>query len=195
MIGRSRQTKVLGILVVSMLIGAAVLNAVSHRPLSASAFCLAQYNDLTPVEEFLGGQVLQFPQRWKQIEIRYGNHGDFQIGRTRGSGIFPVQSGPPESTSECDGADCHFIICDGHIGHDGQINSTASWRGQFVSGRNIENRPEQTEGNGQTICICIATSREGTAPSDLQIRRAEALVQELCRRFRIGPESIRYPGS
>ena len=195
MMGRSRQTKVLGILFVSMLIGAAILNAMSHSPLSASAFCLSQYYDLAPVEEALGHGAVRFPQRWNQIEIRYGNHGDFQTGTTHGSGKVPAQPGPSESTTQCEDADCHFIICDGYIGGDGQIRSTENWLSQFAANRNIQDRPELPEDTGQTICICIATSDELTAPSDFQIRRTEALVEELCRRFRIEPEAIRYPGS
>jgi hypothetical protein len=178
-----------------MLLGAAILNAMSHNPLSASAFCLSEYNDLAPVEESLGGEALEYPQHWNQIEIRYGSHTDFQSGPTNGSGIFPARSGSSVNTSECDGIDCHFIICDGHIGDDGQIQSTASWLSQFVSDYDVEDPPELSDGTGQTICICIATSREGSAPSDLQMRRAEALVEELCRRFRIEPEAIRYPSS
>ena len=193
--GRSRLTKVLGVLTVSMLLGAAILNAMSHNPLSASAFCLSQYYDLAPIEDSLGHGAARFPQRWNQIEIRYGNHGDFQTGMTHGSGKFSSQPGPSESTTQCEAADCHFIICDGYIGDDGQIQSTANWLSQFAANRNTQDRPELPEDTGQTICICIATTDELTAPTDVQMRRTEALVEELCRRFRIEPEAIRYPSS
>ncbi len=182
MMGRSRQTKVLGILLVSMVTGAAILNAMSHTPLSASAFCLSQYNDLTSVEESLGGQAIQDPHRWERIEIRYGNHRDFQAG-------------PSESGTKCEGANCHFIICGGYLGNHGQIQSTAKWLSQFVFGRNSEYRPGQIDDTGQIICICIATNDESTPPTDLQMRRAQALVEELCRRFRIDPQAVRYPNS
>jgi len=178
-----------------MVTGAAILNAMSHNPLTASAFCLSRYYDLTPVEESLGGRAIQFPHRWKRIEIRCDNNGDLQTGSTDGSGILPAQSGPSESASKRQAENCHFIVCDGYVGDDGQIQPTANWLGQSASDRNTKDRSESLESLEQTIYISIATNNERTAPTELQIRRTEALVEELCRRCRIEPEDIRYPSS
>ncbi len=178
-----------------MVIGAAILNAMSHNPISASAFCLSQYYDLAPVEESLGFQAVQVPYRWKQIEIHRGIHGDNHESTGQGSGVFPEQSGTSASALEYNDAACHFIICDGYVGSDGQIQPTESWHSQFTSDRKIQDRPDLSEDIGQTIYICIATTGESTAPTDSQIMRTEALVEELCRRFRIQPGAIRYSSS
>lgn len=185
---RSRQARVLAVLFVSILIGAGILSALSHNPISASAFCLSRYYNLTPVGESVGHRVAQFPRRWNQIEIRYGNHLDSCTRARRGPGGVPEQS-PSQSFTECDGTDCHFIICDGYVGYDGQIRSTESWRDQLAQDHSSR------ENAGQTIHICIATTGESAVPTDFQIRRTEALVEELCRRFRIQSEAIRYPSS
>jgi len=187
---RSRQTRFLLALFVSILAGGAILNTLSHNPLSASAFCLSQYYHLAPVEESVGAGAGRSPQRWRQIEIHYGVHGDSRTQREHGSGKFPGQSSSAPSAMECRDNDCHFVICDGYLGPDGQIQTTENWQSQSAVPYNTQDRPAPSE-DGQTIHICISTESEDAAPTDFQISRIEALVEELCRRFRILPEAIR----
>jgi hypothetical protein len=50
-----------------------------------------------------------------------------------------------------------------------------------------------THRSKQTIYIGVIADDEATQPTDLQIRRTEALVEALSRKFNIRPESIHYP--
>ena len=192
---RSRESRVLAVLVVSMLIGAGILNALSHNPLSASAFCLSQYYHLEPVEKSVDFRAVQSPDRWEQIEIHYGNHDDSGKQAKHEVDQFPQHSNPSRRMPECDSSGCHFIIFDGYDGIDGQIKTTENWQGQFEADHITQNCPEPSGKTGRTIHICVATTGESAAPTDSQIRRTEALVAELCRRFRIERDAIKYPGS
>jgi hypothetical protein len=188
---RSRQTRVLVTLFVSILVGGAILHALSHNPLSASAFCLSQYYHLAPVEDSVGSQVARSPQRWSQIEIHYGVHGGSRTQTEPGLGKFPSQASSAPSTTECRGDDYHFIVCDGYCGPDGQIQATENWQDQSAVVHNTQAQPELSDDSERTIHICISTESEDAAPTDSQISRTEALVEKLCRRFSIQPEAIR----
>ena len=45
----------------------------------------------------------------------------------------------------------------------------------------------------QTIYIGVIADDEAIRPTDFQIRKTEALVETLSRKFNIRPESIHYP--
>jgi hypothetical protein len=83
----------------------------------------------------------------------------------------------------------HFCICNGLGGGDGQIQKTEKWHRQWsiVPGRTWY-------GSSQTIRICVIADGTTVHPTDCQIKRAEALVEGLCRKFDISPESIYCPG-
>ena len=192
---RSRESGVLAFLVVSMLIGAVILNALSHNPLSASAFCLSQYYHLEPVEKSVDFLAEQSPDRWEQIEIHYGNY-DNSVKQVKNEvEQFPQYSSSSRSGPVCDNSGCHFIICDGYTGIDGQIKTTENWQSQLIANHMTQDCPELHEEIGRTIYICIASTGESAVPTDSQIRRTEALVKELCRRFHIEPDAIKYPDS
>ncbi len=188
---RSRQTIVLAILAVSILLGAGVLKALSRNYLPHSAFCLSRYYNLTPVAESVGDRRARSPQRWNQIEIRYGNYRNAHTRPISASGRHAEQLASASAIG-ARGSDCHFIICDGYSGYDGQIKTTKIWRDQSAGGHNGRKNSSRPRSTGRTIYICIATTNDSAA-TDFQIRRTEALVEELCRRFRIDRRGIRYP--
>ncbi len=195
MTDQSRQTKVLLALIASMLIGGAILYTIKPHPLSASPFCLSRYYRLAPVEDSVSRRFVPYPERWKRIEIYYSNGSDSRNRTAPGSDGPAKQSTAPRRHIDNKRADCHFVVCDGYVGNDGQIQSTENWQSQWPASRVSPNRTEPIGENKRTIYICIATNSESTAPSDFQIRRTEALVEELCRRFDIRSEAILCPNS
>jgi len=213
----SRETKVLVVLGVSIILGAIILNALGHNPPSAGAFCLSRYYRLGSVKKTILSRADQSSGRWSQIEIY----------------VIVPESGNIESAfgglSDVDGDEhinCHFVICNGRVGHDGQILPTEKWQKQSsVLARPSRDRSVIPPENGnseppppatsrgalsdrskyqrptdfcetptdQTIYICVIADDEAAPPTDFQIKRTEALVEVLCRKFDIQPESIRYP--
>jgi hypothetical protein len=168
--------------------------ALGNNPPSAGPFCLSSYYLLDSVEKAIRSQAGQSPNRWSSIEIYYSG--------TKAGNIEQLASlsGLPSP----DDINCHFVICNGLGGGDGYIQPTEKWQKQWsiIPGRNWY-------GNGQTIRICLIANGkpaeggfdpvQGSAlaapPTDCQIRRAEMLVEELCRKFSIQPESIYYPNN
>lgn len=213
----SRETKVLVVLGVSITLGAIILNALGHNPPSAGAFCLSRYYRLGSVKKTILSRTDQSPGRWSRIEIyvivpESGNIKSAYVGLSDVGGDEHIN--------------CHFVICNGRVGHDGQIEPTEKWQRQSsilarpsrdrsviprenwngepllpatsvgaLSDRSKYQRPTYfcETPTDQTIYICVIADDEAVLPTDLQIRRAEALVEVLCRKFDIQPESIWYP--
>ena len=188
MTNHSRETKVLVILGVSIIVGAIILNALGHNPPSAGAFCLSRYYRLGSVKKAILSRADPLPGRWSRIEIYYSGteSGDIeQLASTSDVGehehINPVRE---QNEKVSNGFNCHFVICNGRVGHDGQIEPTEKWQKQS----------SVAHCSKQTIRICVIVDDKSKTPTDLQIKRTEALVEELCRKFHIQPEFIRYPG-
>jgi len=198
---RSRQTKVFAALLVSITVGAIILKALGNNPPSAGAFCLSRYYRLDPVEKSILSRAAQYPGRWSHIEIYYSG-----TGATCGS-----NRRTPDTQRE---SRCHFVICNGSIGHDGQILSTEEWQRQCpphqlhqcgqsqtgdsqrsIGGGQLVRSKTPTHRSEQTIYICVIADDKVTRPTDFQIKRTEALVEGLSRKFNIRPESIHYPDS
>jgi len=179
MSNQPRVAKVLAALLVSMTPAAMVLMAMGNNHPSAGLFALAVFNEVGPVEKTIGSRAAQSPGRWRCIEIYYSG--------TRAGNIEQLASlsglaGPED-------INCHFVICNGLGGDNGQIQSTEKWQRQWSS------IPGRTwYGNGQTIRICIIADGKTAHPTDFQIKSIEALVEALYRKFSIQPESIYYPG-
>jgi hypothetical protein len=169
----SRETKVLVVLGISIILGAVILNALGHNPPSAGAFCLSRYYRLGSVKKSILSRADQSPGRWSQIEIYYRG--------TESGKIEQLASSSDRRGHEH--INCHFVICNGHVGHDGQILSTEKWQRQS----------SVIDYSKQTIRICVIANSKTAPPTDFQIKRTEALVEKLCRKFNIKPESIRYP--
>jgi len=220
---RSRETKVLAALLVSIAAGATILTALGNNPPSAGAFCLSRYYGLDPVEKFILSHVVQPPGRWSRVEIYYSGT---KTGNPPKADDPDKRIEQPASLSEPGGPEymnCHFVICDGRIGFDGQIQPTKKWQRQqsITPAQNYNDEPAlrffsktPTNRSEQTIYICVIADGKaarpvrnstvgniiqkgkisnGARPTDLQIKRTEALVEGLCRKFNIQPESIHYP--
>jgi len=184
----SRETKVLVVLGVSIILAAIILNALGHNPPSAGAFCLSRYYRLGSVKKAIRSRADQLPGRWSRIEIYYSGTeaGNIESAFGEASDVGADEHiNPVRDTKEnvSNRVNCHFIICNGRVGHDGQIQPTEKWQQQSL----VEHYSKQT------IRICVIADDKAKTPTDFQIKRTEALVEELCRKFHIQPESIRYP--
>ena len=184
----SRETKVLVVLGVSITLGAIILNALGHNPPSAGAFCLSRYYRLGSVKKSILSRADQLPGRWSRIEIyvivpESGNIKSAFGGSSDVGGpehINPVREQNEKVSNE---VNCHFVICNGRVGHDGQILPTEKWQKQS----------SVIHYSKQTIRICVIVDDKAKTPTDFQIKRTESLAEELSRKFHIQPESIRYP--
>ncbi|MCK4997953.1 MAG: N-acetylmuramoyl-L-alanine amidase [Anaerohalosphaera sp.] len=83
-------------------------------------------------------------------------------------------------------SDSHFAVLN-NFGKDGTIRSTTNWKKQktCLTLSDINNA-------SKTIRVCIVTST-GSQPTDSQIKRAAALVENLSRKCDISPNQIKYP--
>lgn len=173
-----RVAKVLAALLVSMTTGAIVLMALGNNPPSSGPFCLSSYLRLDPVERAIRSRAAQSPDRWSRIEIYYSG--------TKAGNIEQLASlgglASPEDIN------CHFVICNGLGGGDGQIQPTEKWQKQWSI------TPGRTwYGSSQTIRICIIADGRTCHPTDCQIKRIEQLAEGLHRKFGVDADSIYYP--
>jgi len=179
MSNQSRVAKVFAALLISMTTGAVVLMALGNNPPSAGPFCLSSYYRLDPVEKAIFSRAAQWPGRWNRIELYYSG--------TRAGNLEQMAS--LEGLTSEEDINCHFGICNGLGGGDGQIQPSEKWQRQWSA------IPDRTwYGSSQTIRICIIADGKNTRPTDFQIKRAEALVETLCRKFEIQGRSVYYPG-
>lgn len=186
---QSRQTKVLVALLVSIIAGALVLNALGYNPPSAGAFCLSRYNRLAPVEKAVVCEAAQDRGRWRRVEMFCSRGGAAE----QTADVVPPGAEPAELRSGDTENNCHFVIHNGRTGHDGQIEATEYWKRQWSVIRQADKDMQPTLADALTILVCLTTDSETDRATDFQIKRAEALVEELCKRFNISLESIHYP--
>ena len=194
MTAQSRQTKVLVTLLVSIIVCTIILNMLGHNPPSAGAFCLSQYYRLAPVEKLVGSRDVQRLGYWMGIEI-YFSECKTNNRVVSGFNYRMEKSGSLCSISKQEGNSCHFIIHNGHTGHDGQIEPTVKWNQQLPADRFAENIRYQNGHNVQNIYICVAMNGQSTQPTNFQIKRAQILIDKLCKEFNIDSESVIYPNS
>lgn len=178
MSNQPRVAKVLAALLVSMTTGAVVLMALGNNPPSEGPFCLASYYRLGPIEDAISSRAVQYPSRWKSIELYYSD--------TKAGNIEQLASLSGLRAPEA--INCHFVVCNGLGGEDGQIQSTEKWKRQWST---IQGR--DWHGNERTIRICVIADRKAAYPTDLQRKRTEALAETLHRKFDIQPQTIYYP--
>ena len=173
-----RVAKILVALIVSMTFGAVVLLALGNNPPSAGPFCLNAYYRLAAVEDVTNSAESQYSSRWNRAEVYYSN--------TKSGNI--KQLAALHGIGEPSELNCHFVVCNGSGGEDGQILKTSKWDRQWsvIPDRNWF-------GTDQTIRICIIGDGKQTPVTDCQLKRTEALVEYLYRKFDIKPDSIFYP--
>ena len=178
MLSQSRSTRVFMSALISRGIGAVVLNILDNTPSPVGAFSLSEYYHLVPVEKLIPFDIPRSGGNWEYIEIDYIAADTDIIGQRYAVG----------SSADYDPFNYHFIVWNGDIGRDGQIQPAPKWQKQEPSA------PTLTRYAGeQTIHICVITDATITRPSDFQIKRTVALVDALSKRFDIQSASIHYP--
>ncbi len=180
MLVQTRSAKVFAVALISVTIGAVILKTLGHNPISAGAFSLSDYYRLEPIEKVLSSRAAQTSSRWSRIEIYYSG--------TKAGNIEQLASLSGLASPE--NINCHFVICNGLGGGDGQIQPTEKWQEQW----SIILDPTW-RGVGQTIRLCVIADGTITPPTDCQIKRTEALVEGLSKKFNIQSASIYYPGN
>jgi len=190
MTAQSRQTKVLVTLLVSIIVCTIILNMLGHNPPSAGAFCLSEYYRLVPVDKLVSSRDAVRLGYWMGIEIYFSEY------KTNNRSV----SGPNlrmelNNISSQEGNSCHFIIHNGITGRDGQIEPTVKWNKQLPADRSEAGNIQHARDNVQTIYVCVAMNGQSTQPTNFQIKRAQVLIDELCREFNIDSESVLYPNS
>ena len=195
MTAQSRQTKVLFVLLVSIVLCTIILNILGHNPPSAGAFCLSQYYSLAPVEQSINSLEARRPRYFRWIEIYYSNDNSC---RRIFTGSNTVQIEQPDSLSNMSGRqdfDCHFIIHNGHSGADGEIEPTESWKRQLSVTYRHDDKVRRDWQCEQTIYICIMVDNKSPQPTNIQIKRLYVLVERLRRELNIKSGSVIYPNN
>jgi len=168
------------VLLVSMTTGAVVLMALGNHPPSAGPFCLSTYYRLDPVKEATGSRVSQAPGRWECVEVYYSG--------TKAGNIDQLAS--LSGLASSDDINCHFVLCNGLGGNDGLIQTTEKWQKQWSV------IPDHTWfGSSRTVRVCVVADGKLVRPTDSQIKRAEALVDNLAKKNSIAPAKIFYPSN
>jgi len=180
MSNQPRTAKVLAALLASMTIGAIVLMAMGGKPPSAGPFSLSTYYKLDPISKTIDSEATQSSDRWNCIEVYFS-------GTTAGN-IEQIAS--LSGISSADLIDCHFVVCNGLGGGDGQVEPTTRWQKQWSV------IPSRTwYGTPQTIRVCVVGDGQKRFATNSQLRRVENLVDKLARKFDIEPDYIYYPGN
>lgn len=174
MSNQPRVVKVLAALLISMTAGAVVLMALGNNPPSAGPFCLSTYYRLDSIDHALRSETRQSAERWDSIKIVFSGSQGGNIGRlATASGL-----------RSADDINCHFVLCNGVGANDGEIQTTESWQVQ---------RGSAGQGGARTIRICLIGDGVSALPTDYQLKRLEALLEALCRRFHISPDAVSLP--
>lgn len=179
MANQPRVAKVLLALLVSMTTGAVVLMALNGAPPSAGPFCLSSYYRLNPISQAIRSNATQQPERWDIVEIYYSGTKAGSINQLASLSGVPAEN-----------LNCHFVIGNGLGADDGEIQPTERWQKQWaiIPG-------SSWYGTAQTIRICVINDSTISQPTDFQVKRTQALVEALARRFQIKQHKIYYPAN
>lgn len=175
MYSQSRSAKVFAAALLSILIGVVILKSLGNNPPPAGAFSLSEYYHLGPIEEIISSVPSRSCKNWNRIEISY-------------SPAKPIELAKQATHNHITNYNYHFIVWNGLVETDGQIQSTDKWERQIAT---IPRR--NTYGSEQTIRIAVIIDSNATYPTNLQIKKAEALAEALSRKFEIQPAFIYYP--
>ena len=177
MANQHRVAKVLAALLVSMTAGSILLMALGNNAPSAGPFCLSSYYHLNPVEQVITSKQYQSPQRWNRIQVCYSG--------TVGGSIEQLASLNGQKVEDLN---CHFVICNGSGGIDGEIAATERWQRQWATAPT-----QKWFTSEQTILVCVVADGVKALPTECQIRRVDALLESLSRKFNIAPDFIIFP--
>ena len=176
---KSREVKVLAAFMSSMTAGVLILTALANEPPSAGAFCLSGYYELDSIERVISSAA-QPSAPWNQIAVFYSG--------TRSGNVEQLALPNGATNTNHTICPCHFVVCNGFGGTDGDIQPTQEWCRQCPITPAGGLTPEDL-----TIHICVIADGDRSHPTDLQIRRVEALIAALCGQFGMEPESVSYP--
>ncbi len=172
MSNQPRVVKVLAALLISMTVGAFVLMALGNNPPSGGPFCLAVYLRLDSIDHVIQSKACQAPHRWNSVEIYFSG--------TKGGSL--------QQPAGAVDMNCHFLICNGNGGGDGEIQASDLWQKQWSI------RPGRTwQGSDKTIRVCLIGNGVDTMPTNYQLKRLEALLEALSRKFSIPADTIYLP--
>ncbi|MCF7972653.1 MAG: hypothetical protein K9N55_02445 [Phycisphaerae bacterium] len=179
MTNQLRVWKVLLVLLISMTSGAIILMFLGNNAPSSGAFCLSSYYQLESAEAAVASRTEESPDRWSRVEVFYSN--------TKGGDInwLAARSGLTDARE----LNCHFVICNGLGGNDGDILTTEKWQNQ-ESVVPLQNWYSAS----QTIRICVVADGKNSFPTDCQKKRVNTLLRSLTRKFHITTDNILYPG-
>ena len=170
MSSQPRMLKVLLVLIVSMTSGTVVLIALGNNAPSGGLFSLSAYRQLEPIETALTSLAPQQPTRWNNIEIFYS--------RTMAGNIAQLAS--LEGLIRSEDLNCHFCLCNGRGGTDGQLQATEKWQNQWSCVQS-----QSWFGSSQTIRLCVIADGQTAFPTNNQRKRVTEIVEVLCRKFSI----------
>ncbi len=128
----------------------------------------------------MASRAPQQPNRWNSIEIFYSG--------TKAGNIAQLAS--LEGLARTEDINCHFCLCNGLGGGDGELSATEKWQMQWPCVSS-----QAWYGSSQTIRICVIADGKTSGPTDCQRIRAMALVESLCRKFHIQGNSVYLPGN
>ena len=180
MTNQARTSRVLIALIMSMTIGAVVLMALDNGGPRGSAWSLANYLTLNPIEPSVSDATANSVHTWNRVEVFYSNT---TRGNLRELGILHgLQTGQD--------LNAHFIVCNGLGAKEGQIDPTKRWQ--------IQNPclpDSQWRGTIDTVRICVVADGIGTMPTETQGTRTAELVKILSKKYKISRKQVIWPAN
>jgi hypothetical protein len=175
---QKRNARVFAATLVSIIAAGAILRVLGNHPPEAGAFSLSGYYQLDSTEDTISSRADQFAGRWNRIEVYCE-----QLCQRKVSEFKTLGPG-----GDLDNICCHFIVFSRLASPDGAVAATESWQ------RQLSIAPDRIGGgNERTIRICVAVDDMLGRPTDSQIKRTEAVVEALGRKFDIPAWAIHYP--
>ena len=168
---RSRNKNIFYAALFSIFVGTMVLNILGNSLPAAGAFSLSDYNSLNPVKPLILSYNSEAVKNWEYVEIK--------------NIVMDHESSAQSDRAHYDADNCHFVICNGVIGQDGQIITTENWKYQ-------QSTPiDRWQDSGWNIIrIGIITGGINVSSTEIQVKRANLLAGTLAKKFDIPPVSI-----
>ena len=175
---QKRNARVFAATLISIIAVGAILRVLGNNPPAAGAFSLSGYYQFDPAEDTISSRADQFVGRWNKVEVCCE-----QLDKRRVN-EFKTFGGGGDIGNIC----CHFVVFSRLASPDGAVAATENWQ------RQLSIAPDRVDGgNERTIRICVAVDENLGRPTDSQIKRTEAVVEALGRKFDIPASAIDYP--